>query len=452
MNRILDFLEKHFMPLAAKLGAQKHLQALRDGITLSMPMIIIGSFFLIIAFLPYFGDDPNRQYLITSDAIRAKLLIPQAATFGMMGLITAFGVAYRLAERYNVDAVNSGVIALCAFLIATPFTTAFTPDGSKHTYMVSDVIPTMYMGSAGIFVAIIIGIFATEVYRFVLKKNIVIKMPDGVPPAVSKSFVALIPGFFVVSATWGVRLLIDYLHEAGVTNAASLHDVVSVVLTQPLSALTGNLAGQIVVVFLISLFWILGLHGDNIVGTIMSPIWLKATGDNATAFAHHHAPTQIFTNEFYGSFVTIGGTGGTIALVLLFMFASKSKQLKQLGKLSFPAGLFMINEPVIFGTPIVMNPLLFIPFFLAPIVNVIAAYIGMDTGLVAKTVAAVPWTTPPIISGFLATGGHISGAIMQLVSVGLDIILYLPFFKLWDKIKAREEMEFTAMESNKKAV
>ncbi|MFD0051244.1 PTS cellobiose transporter subunit IIC [Actinomycetes bacterium NPDC127524] len=451
MNRFLEFLEKNFMPVASKLGSQKHLQALRDGITLSMPMIIIGSFFLIIAFLPYFGDDPNRQYLITSEAIRAKLLIPQGATFGMMGLITAFGVAYRLAERYNIDAVTSGVISLCSFLIATPFTTAFTPDGSKHTYSVADVIPTAYMGSAGIFVAIVLGIFSTEVFRWVLKKNIVIKMPDGVPPAVSKSFVALIPGFFVVTATWLVRLLIDYLHEMGATSAASLHDVVGAVLTKPLSALTGNLAGQIVVVFLISLFWIMGLHGDNIIGTIMSPIWLKATGDNATAFAHHHTPTAIFTNEFYGSFVTIGGTGGTIALVMLFIFWSRSKQLKQLGKLAFPAGLFMINEPVIFGTPIVMNPLLFIPFFLAPIVNVIAAYIGMDTGLVAKTVAVVPWTTPPLVSGFLATGGHISGAIMQLVSIVLDLLIYLPFFKLWDKMKHKEETGASS-DSKKQAV
>ena len=199
MNRFLQFLEKHFVPVAAKIGNQKHLLALRDGITLSMPMIIIGSFFLIIAFFPYFGSNPDRQFLITSEVVRAKLLIPQEATFGMMGLITAFGVAYRLAERYGIDAVTSGVISLCAFLIATPFSTTITPDGMKHAITVHDVIPTEFMGSAGIFVAILVGILSTEIYRFILKKNFVIKMPDGVPTAVSKSFVALIPGFVVLS-------------------------------------------------------------------------------------------------------------------------------------------------------------------------------------------------------------------------------------------------------------
>jgi cellobiose PTS system EIIC component len=444
MGKFFAFLEKYFMPVAARLAGQKHLQALRDGIIMSMPMIIIGSVFLIVAFLPYFGHDPNRQFLITDDSLRSKILIPQAATFGMMGLITAFGVAYRLAEAYEIDASSAGIMSLCAFLIATPFATSFIPEGTKKAITVTDVIPTAYMGSAGIFVAIILGIVSTEIYRFFLKKNIVIKMPDGVPPAVSKSFVALIPGFIVVTLVWLIRLLIDHLHEIGATTASSLHDVVGAILTQPLSILTGSLAGTVVVVFLISLFWIGGLHGDNIVGTVMSPIWLKATGENAAAFAHHQPIPNIFTNEFYGSFVTIGGTGGTISFVILMIFWAKSRQLKQLGKLALPAGLFMINEPVIFGTPIVLNPLLIIPFFLAPIVNVVATYIGMDTGLVSRTVAAVPWTTPPIISGFFATGGHISGAVMQTISMILDFLIYLPFFRLWDKLKTKEEKDLDA--------
>lgn len=433
MNKFLEFLENKFMPFAGKLAAQRHLGALKDGIILAMPMIIIGSVFLILGFLPIPGYADFMASVFGPNWL-AKITYPTDATFNMMGLIAAFGIAYRLAERYGIDAITSGVISLCAFLLATPFNVPFTPEGATTAVAVGGAIPVALMGSKGLFVAILIALFSTEVYNFIVKKDIVIKMPDGVPPAVSKSFVALIPGFIVITIIFIIRLIIEYF---GIN---SIHDVVQLVLGGPLGVLGGSLIGSIVAYGLIMMLWSAGLHGTNIVGGVLNPVWLMATEENQLAFRAGEELPNILTAQFFEVFVNIGGTGATFGLMLLMLFWAKSRQMKQLGKLSAGPGTFMINEPIIFGTPIVMNPLLIIPFFLTPLVLIVVTYYSMKLGLVAKPAGiAIPWTTPPIIGGYLATGGKISGAIMQLVNIVIAFTIYFPFFRMWDKMKKAEE-------------
>lgn len=433
MKKFLSFLENHFMPLAGKLAAQRHLGALKDGIILTMPLIIIGSFFLILGFLPIKGY-PEFMASVFGDQWLTKLLYPTGATFDMMGLIAAFGIAYRLAERYSLDALTAGAISLCAFLLATPFTVMFTPEGATEALAVGGAIPAALMGSRGLFVAMVIGMFSTEVYRWVVQKNIIIKMPDSVPPAVAKSFVALIPGFIVITIVWIVRLLLES------TDFESIHNVINILLGKPLGVLGGSLIGSIIAYMLVMLLWSAGLHGTNIVGGVMSPIWLSNTDANRLAFTAGEELPEIFTSQFFDVFVNIGGSGATFGLMILMLFWSKSKQMKELGKLSAGPGTFMINEPIIFGTPIVMNPLLIVPFFLVPIVTIITTYYAMSLGLVAKPAGiAIPWTTPPLIGGYLATGGKISGAVMQAVNILIAFTIYFPFFKMWDRMKVAEE-------------
>lgn len=440
MNKFLQFLEDKFMPFAAKLAAQKHLGALKDGIILAMPMIIIGSAFLILAFLPIPGYEEFMANTF-GEAWLSKLMYPTDATFNMMGLIAAFGIAYRLAESYNIDAVTAGVISLCAFLLATPFNVPFTPDGATEALAVGGAIPVAYMGSKGLFVAILIGLFSTEVYRFILKKNIVIKMPDGVPPAVSRSFVALIPGFVVIGIIWIIRLIIEYF------GISSIHDVVQLILGKPLGLLGGTLGGSIIAYSMVMLLWSAGIHGTNIVNGVIQPIWLMATEENQLAFRAGEELPNILTAQFFEVFIQVGGTGATFGLVLIMLFFAKSQQNKQLGRLAVGPSVFMINEPVIFGVPIVMNPLLIIPFFLTPIVLIIVTYFAMSLGLVAKPAGiAIPWTTPPLIGGYLATGGKISGAIMQLINIIIAFVIYFPFFKMWDVMKKKEEDGITTVE------
>lgn len=421
------------MPVAGRIAAQRHLQALRDGLILTMPLIIVGSLFLILGFIPIPGY-ADFMAGIFGEAWLSKLLYPVGATFDIMALIAAFGIAYRLAEKYGLDALSAGAISVAAFLLATPYQVSFLPEGAKEAIMVGGAIPTALMGSKGLFVAMLVAMLSTEIYRFVVQRNIVIRMPDGVPPAVSKSFIALIPGFFVIAIIWILRLIIEQ------TSFASLHNIVGELLGKPLGVLGGSLIGSLVAVLLIQLLWSCGLHGASIVGGVMGPIWLSSMDANRIAFQDGQNLPNIFTQQFFDIFIYVGGSGATLALVIAMLFWAKSQQMKQLGRLAIGPGLFNINEPITFGMPIVMNPLMIVPFILAPLVMVITTYIAMSTGLVAKPAGiAVPWTMPPIIGGYLAAGGKVSGAILQIVNFVICFGIYYPFFKMWDRQKLAEE-------------
>lgn len=434
MSKFTNILENKVMPVAGRIAGQRHLQALRDGLILTMPLIIVGSIFLIIGFLPIPGY-ADFMASVFGDAWLTKLLYPVNATFDIMALIAGFGIAYRLAEKYNVDALSAGAISVSAFLLATPFQVSFLAKGATEAVMVGGAIPAALMGSKGLFVAMLIAMLSTEIYRYIIQKNIVFKMPDGVPPAVSRSFIALIPGTVVITVIWLLRILVEQ------TDFESLHNIVGVILGKPLGVLGGSLIGSLVAVFLIQLLWSCGLHGASIVGGVMGPIWLASTDANRLAFQEGASSLpNIFTQQFFDIFVYIGGSGATLALVVAMILRARSQQMKQLGRLAIGPGLFNINEPITFGMPIVMNPLMIVPFILAPLSIVIVTYVAMSTGLVARPAGvAVPWTMPPIIGGYLAAGGKFSGAVLQLVNFLVAFAIYYPFFRLWDKQKYAEE-------------
>ena len=427
------FLEKYIMPIAGKIAGQRHLQAVRDGIILAMPLLIIGSLFLIIGNIPIDGY-PDWMAKHFGAAWHDKLSYPVNATFDIMSLIVTFGIAYRLAEKYKVDPVSSGAVAVSAFLLVTPFQVSFLAEGAKQAVMVGGGIPLDLMGSKGLFVAIIISLLSTEIFRWIIQRKIVIKLPDGVPPAVSKSFVALIPGAVVVLVMWIIRLIFEN------TDYGSVHNIISKLLYTPLTHVGASLAGAIVAVILIQLLWSCGIHGAAIVGGVMGPIWLSLMDQNRVAYEAHHALPNVVTQQFFDLWIYAGGSGATLALVVAMIFRAKSKQLKSLGKLALGPGIFNINEPVTFGMPIVLNPLLIIPFIITPVVLVITSYLAMDWNWVARpSGVAVPWTTPLLFSGYLATGGKISAVILQLVNFVISFIIYYPFMKAWDKQKLAEE-------------
>ena len=260
-------------------------------------------------------------------------------------------------------------------------------------------------------------------------------MPEGVPPAVSKSFAALIPGAVILIGAFLIEFVTTKL---GVEN---IHDLLADVLSGPMSILGGTIGGAIVVAMLNSLFWFAGIHGGNMVGSVMSPILLINTDANRLAFQAGKELPNIITNPFFDMFVYIGGGGATLALVTIIMFASRSQRNKSVGGVAFVPGIFNINEPAMFGLPIVFNTTFLIPFILAPMVNVLITYFSMSSGLVPRTNGvAVPWTMPPIISGFLATNS-IRGSILQIALIVIDILIYYPFFRVVDKNYLKEEQE-----------
>lgn len=408
--------------IAGRLGNQRHLRALRDGILLAMPLIIIGSVFLILGNLPFEGY-PEFLAEIGILPILNKIV---NGSFGLMALISTFGIAYNLAEYYETDGVSAGVIAVSSWIILTPDLVAEAGSGISYGYL----------GSAGLFVAIVVGLVSAEIYRYFVQKDFTIKMPEGVPVAVEKSFASLLPGLMVI-LFWGIIYAILTFSGIG-----DIHAILTTILGKPLGSLGSTLWGTVVITGLNSLFWVVGIHGANTINPIIQPIWLQNTDANRIAFQAGQELPNIITNEFMMNFVWMGGGGATLALVICLFLFTKSKNNKTMGRLSVAPGLFNINEPVLFGLPVVLNFKLLIPFILVPMVNAVITYLGMSMGLVAKPAGiVVPWTMPPIISGYLATGGKISGAIIQAICLLIDIAIYYPFVKIMDRADLREEVK-----------
>ncbi|TDQ37686.1 PTS cellobiose transporter subunit IIC [Aureibacillus halotolerans] len=422
MSKVQNFLEDRVAPFAGRIGQIKQLVAIRDGIAFIMPLIIIGSIALILNSLPI--QATWYVNLMNEGGWAERLGLIVNGTFGLIGLLAAFTIAYSLAKQYSLDGLSVGLLSLAAYVFCTP--SIQSTDNALG-------IPLDLMGSKGLFVAIVIGIISTEIFRFVIKKNLVIKLPAGVPPAVGKSFTALIPGFFIIVFFAAVTWIL------GETSIGSVHNLVQTVLGNPLSMLGGTIFGAFIYELLISGFWLTGIHCGNIMGGILNPIWMQQMDENRLALQAGEALPHILTQPFFDIFVHMGGAGTLVALAICLFIFSKSQQNKSIGRIGITPSLFNIGEPLMFGVPVVLNPIMFIPFILAPIVMVLTTYFAMATGIVPKTNGvSVPWTMPPIISGYLATGS-IKGSIMQIVNLIIAILIYYPFFKAMDKQFVREE-------------
>ncbi|PEQ08077.1 PTS cellobiose transporter subunit IIC [Bacillus toyonensis] len=416
MQKFIAFMEKYLVPVAGRIGSQRHLVAIRDGFIAVMPLILVGSFAVLINNLPVdafqklmkgaFGD-------VWKDIGGGMW----TGSFAILALIAAVGISYNLAKSYGVDALSAAIITFGALIIISPTT---PKEGG---------IDLAWTGSQGLFVSIIVALLVTEVFRFFVQRDITIKMPDGVPPAVMKSFAALVPAFVILIATASIQLAVKL---AG----TSIHKIVFETIQLPLQGLAGTLPSAIIIALLIHVLWFFGLHGPNIIGGIIDPIYLPALEKNIKLFndgmSAYDVP-HIFTKPFFDVYVYIGGSGATLAFLVAVMLVAKSAQLRGVGRVSIGPGFFNINEPVIFGTPIVLNPALIIPFVLTPVVLVITSYTAISLGWVPKTVALVPWTMPPIFSGYLVAGGSIAGAVLQLVNFAIAVVIYYPFVLMCDR-------------------
>lgn len=406
--------------IAGKIGTQRHLLSVRDGMASAMPLIIIGSVFMLISQFPF---EPFTNWL---QKIGLQVFLNKASdsTFGIIGLVITFSVAYNLGNYYKINKFATGLLALASFILLTP--TLKTNEGIGF--------PLKYMGSSGLFVGIIVSLITTEIYRWFELRNIMIKMPNSVPPTVSKAFSAIIPGLVII--TFWVAILIIF----SIIGIENIHSLVQSTLGTILGLLSNTLLGIILVIFIQCFFWIFGIHGAQVTGPIIEPLLLQASDMNRTAYIMGQNIPNIITYEFLYNFVFTGGAGCLFALALLLFFKSKSKENKILGKMALPPTCFQVPESILFGYPIIMNFKVIIPFILAPVITAIITYYSMYFGFVAKPIGAIiPWTTPPIIAGFLATGGRISGAVIQVVTIIINILIYLPFFIKDDKMKIEIE-------------
>lgn len=419
MQKFETIMNNYFLPFATKLAEQKHLQSIKDGLLVSLPLVIVGSFFLVFGFLPIPGYN-EFMAKIFGEAWLEKFLYPVSVTFDIVSIFAALGIGYYLAKKNKVDPLSAAVISLATFLLVTP-NKIFVADTSVSGYSMA------FLGGKGLFVAIICALISTELYSWFIKKNYIIKMPESCPPAVAKSFSALIPAFVIIAMFWIIKIGVE------ATNYQDVHQLVVKLISDPLTGFSATLAGGIIYVLINSLFWSFGIHGGSIAGIVFGPMLTVIRDVNRLAFQNGEPIPYTISLSFLDTYVFIGGSGATLCLVLCYLFYSKAKQYKEIGKLSIGAALFNINEPVIFGSPIVLNPILIVPFILTPVILTVVDYILIEIGLVAPAVIPVPWTMPVVISGFLTSGGHISGALVQILNIFIGLVIYLPFVKLLDK-------------------
>ncbi|MCI5774040.1 MAG: PTS sugar transporter subunit IIC [Erysipelotrichaceae bacterium] len=428
----MDKLEKILMPVANVLSKNKILSAIRDGFLVTVPITIVGSIFLLIANFPVQGF-LDMMTSIFGQGWDAYLGRVSAIAFDCTALLSCLGIGYCYTREQGVEnKIAGGIVALVSFLIITPQRMEVVVEGAAEAAKFNGLGFT-FLGTAGMFLAMIVAIISVKLFCWATKRNLVIKLPDGVPPAVMDSFASLIPAAIAMTFFFVVGIVFS------MTPYQYAHYFIYEILQAPLVGL-GKLSGfEVIYQFLSTLFWFFGINGPAVTNTIFGPIHKALTLENYEAAAAGLEMTNIFTAGFSDFFCNFGGGGSTLGLVIMMAFLGKSNRLKNLGRLSLPAAIFGINEPIIFGLPIVLNPLMAIPFILTPCINTIIGYVATITGIMPITSGVqLPWTTPIVFSGYLVTGS-VMGSIVQIVMLIVDLLIYYPFFKLLDKRYLEDE-------------
>ncbi|MFZ5354386.1 MAG: PTS sugar transporter subunit IIC [Bacillota bacterium] len=415
MNSFVRFMEKRFVPVAGRIGSQRHLVAIRDGFVSIMPLILAGSLAVLLnstlfTWLPFLeilkGINGNVWW----------------GTFAIMSLLVVFSVGYNLAKSYDINPLAAGLVSIGAFLAVTP---------QAHGEAGWGYIHWGYMNATGLFTGIIVALIATEIFVKLMKKKLVIKLPENVPPAVGRAFAAVIPGLIAVYVFGIIGFIITQL------GGSSLYDIIMKSIQTPLLGFSQGLGSAIIISILLSVLWFFGLHGGNILEPIIQSLYMPALEANASAVQMGQAAPNIINKVFFDAFVHLGGIGATLALIVAIFIATKNrKEYREIAKLAAPAGLFQINEPLMFGLPIILNPVMLIPFILIPGILTVVSYVATAIGLVPVTYVAIPWITPVGIGGFLATGGSFMGALLAIVNFFIAVVIYLPFVKIADSMAA----------------
>ena len=445
-EKISKLIEGRLAGPLEKLSNQRHLRAIRDGIIATLPLIIVSSLLMVIAFS--YNQMPESwgiRQVIQDNAV--AILLTYRMSMYIMTLYAVFGIGYSLAKSYDLDGLSGAILAELTFLLTivpvsipdvTESISALAETNAELSTFLSAlpsgyVIPAEYLGSAGMFIGIISAFIGVEIYRFTQVKGFKITMPAAVPPAVARSFESLTPTIIIIL---GVSTITMWL-------GINVHQLVGN-LIKPLISVTDTLPSTLLIIFLIMFFWSFGIHGDSVVSSLARPIWLILLDQNTAAVASGGVATHIGVEPFLQWFVHIGGSGATLGLAILFCVKAKSKYGKTLGRTTILPSIFNINEPMIFGAPIVLNPMLLIPFIVTPLILATIAWIATAMNLVNCAVTIAPWTLPGPIGAYLACGGDWRAAVLNVILIIISIIIYYPFFKMYDNELLAEEKEAPA--------
>lgn len=405
--------------ISSKIQSNIYMSSISGGLTLLMGILIAGSIFTLIDTLniaPY-------QNFLASTGLKSLTGLPATVTTNLISLYTVSAVAYVLAGKLKQDSFSAGVLALLSFLILTPMGTM--EDSSTG-------ISTRWLGAAGIFVAMTVALVVGRLYALIIEKKLYIKMPQGVPPTVEKSFASIVPGIVITLLMLIVRAIF------AATSYGNIHQFVYTLVQVPLTQLGGGWVAFLITTLAASVLWFLGVHGGMVIYSVMNPIWTTTRVENLEAFQQGiELPNLIPGGSFLSVYTNIGGSGATIGLAIALMFAA-SKRYKTLGKLTIIPGLLGINEPLMFGLPMVLNTKFLIPLIAAPLVNTGLAIVATAVGILPKLRGiGTPTGTPVIIRGFIEGGWRV--AVFQALLVVVSFLIYYPFFKKSDAEALVEE-------------
>ncbi|CAH0530059.1 PTS sugar transporter subunit IIC [Vibrio hippocampi] len=434
-THVINVVDKYVAPFAHKVSSQRHINAIKDGFVGTMPFLIVGSLLLVLAFPPGDGNFFLDGWSSLVEALgRANILAAFQVSMGIFSLYAAFTIGFSLAESYKLRPLNTGLLSLFTFLLAAA--------PVQVVEGVGGVIPTAQMGGTGAFTAILAGLFAPELQRFLRDHNIRLKMPDAVPEKISASFDLLIPVLFI-------SIIVTAINVGLGTYDLSIPTAITEMF-KPLVSASDSFIACLLAVIMIQLLWFGGIHGGSVVITgILFPILMINLADNQEALAAGLELPKILVNPVFDFFIFVGGAGGTWGFVVLMM-RSKATHLRTIGKMSIIPSSFNINEPVIFGAPIVMNVNYFIPWLLAPIVNTCIVWSAFKFDLVSKVIALPPWTMPAPIGAVMATNSG-TAAVVVVLCVLISMAIYYPFFKMHEKELLEEERAAAQTESTNTA-
>lgn len=459
MNKLSSWLEKTLMPIAAVIGGQRHLVALRDGFIATLGVNMVGAMAVLFNNIIFtegslIGKKLNESagYAESVQPIFNEYVIPVMgrvwwATLAIIAIFLVVSISYSLAKSYEVDGIGAAITAIASYFAilaeAGPRTGDIVEllnangevmqvaDATQATIGTWGQIPVGNFGSTSMFAAIIVAMLGTQLFVAITKAGWTFKMPEQVPPAVSKAFSSIIP------AT--ITILLFSIVGVIFTNFIELPflDTVNKFIQEPLINLGQSPVTYIGLVMLSQLLWFFGLHGSNIIDPAMNTMYKPPLLENIEAFQNGGEVKYTLTRNFLDVYAQHGGSGATLALLVAIFLFSKRQEQRELFKLAIAPGLFQINEPVIFGMPLVLNPIMFIPFVFTPAISLIIAYVFTEIIPFANKICVeTPWTTPPIISAFLATGGDFKAAILAAGTFALSILIYTPFIIASNKEEA----------------
>ncbi|MCB5953105.1 PTS sugar transporter subunit IIC [Enterococcus sp. BWT-B8] len=465
MNALTAWMEKHILPIAGKIGAQKHLVALRDAFIGTMPATMAGAIAVMINAIirdlpPAFWPDYNGSTIPVIREIISVNGYVWNGTLAIAGLIFAFSWGFNLARAYNVNDLAGGIVALAAFIQGISFGPSSSADlGIKVPDAVAEAINNAEIGATidgstlnvnlwgwlklghldgnAYFTIMIIGALATIIYAKLMLANITIKMPDQVPPAVSKAFAAIIPAAVALYVVAIINFAV-----AQITDGQLLIDLIQKYIAEPFLGLTQGFGAIVLIQVAIQIFWFFGIHGTNVMAPVLEGIFGVAQLKNINIFEQGYngvkgsaavleaikdGKAYYWVRGSFDAYTMFGGSGGTIVLLFAIFIFSKRADYLTVAKLSIGPGFFNINEPVMFGLPIVLNPIMFIPFIIAPVVTTAIGYFATIGGLVNPVSQQVPWVVPPVLLSFLATGADWRAPIVTLVCIVVSFFIWVPF-------------------------